>query len=46
LERRFKNPGNSAFKLALDAAWPVYAIGTALIFVFSSPLKMDEQAHP
>ncbi len=32
--------------MALDAALPVYAIGTALIMVFSSPLKTDERAHP
>jgi hypothetical protein len=46
LERRFKNPVNSAFKPAWDAALPVYAIGTALIMVFSSPLKTDERDHP
>jgi hypothetical protein len=31
------------FKSALDAALPVYAIGTALIFVFGSLLKTDER---
>jgi hypothetical protein len=34
------------FKSAWDAALPVYAIATALIFVFSSPVKTDELAHP
>jgi hypothetical protein len=29
--------------LALDAALPVYAIGTALVMVFSSLLKTDER---
>jgi hypothetical protein len=43
LERPLKNPENSTFKLALDAALPVYAIGTALIFVFGSLLKTDER---
>ena len=31
------------FKSAWDAALPVYAIGTALIFVFGSLLKTDER---
>ncbi len=31
------------FRQALDGALPVYAIGTALIFVFGSLLKTDEQ---
>ncbi|OYU01114.1 MAG: hypothetical protein CFE36_12245 [Sphingomonadaceae bacterium PASS1] len=43
MERPLKNPENSTFKLALDAALPVYAIGAALIFVFSSLLKTDER---
>jgi len=34
------------FRQALDVAWPVYAIGIALIFVFSLPTKTDERAHP
>ena len=34
------------FIQALDGAWPVYAIGIALIFVFSTRLKTDERAHP
>ena len=32
--------------MALDAALPVCAIGTALIFVFSSLLKTDARADP
>jgi hypothetical protein len=43
LERWLKNLGNSVFKSAWDAALPVYAIGTALIFVFGSLLKTDER---
>jgi len=43
LELLLKNPGNSVFKSVLDAALPVYAIGTALIFVFGSLLKTDER---
>jgi hypothetical protein len=43
LERPRKNRENSVFKSALDRAWPVYAIGTAPIFVFSSLLKTDER---
>ena len=31
------------FRQALDEALPVYVIGTALIFVFSSLLKTDER---
>ena len=31
------------FKSAWDAAWPVYAIGIALIIVFSTLLKTDER---
>ena len=31
------------FKSASDGAWSVYAIGTALIFVFGSLLKTDER---
>ena len=37
---------NPAFKPALDGAWPVYAIGIALIFVFNSLLETDERTHP
>jgi hypothetical protein len=43
LERPRKNPGNSVFKSAWDRALPVYAIGTALIFVLGSLLKTDER---
>jgi hypothetical protein len=43
---RNKNLGNSVFKMALNEAWSVYTIGTALIFVLSLPLKTDELAHP
>jgi hypothetical protein len=46
LERPHKNHGNSAFKSALDGALPVYVIGTALIFVFSSLLKRMSDDHP
>jgi len=31
------------FRQALDVAWPVCAIGTALIFVLSTLLKTDER---
>jgi len=34
------------FRQALDVAWPVYAIGVALISVFSSLVKTDQRAHP
>ena len=43
---RDKNLGNSVFKMALNEAWSVSTIGTALISVFSSPVKTDERAHP
>ena len=31
MERTYKNPEKSVLKPALNGAWPVYAIGTALI---------------
>jgi hypothetical protein len=46
LERPRKNRGNSVFKSAWDAVWPVYAIGIVPIIVFSLPPKTDERAHP